>query len=53
MFVFPIATALVGISVPIPILPIPVILLEFRSKLPPSCGVVSPAISVVIPVRLV
>ena len=33
--------------------PVPVMLLLLRSKLPPSCGVVSPTISVVIPVRLV
>ena len=33
--------------------PVPVILLELRSKFPPSCGLVSPTISVVIPVRLV
>ena len=30
--------------------PVPVMLLLLRSKLPPSCGVVSPTISVVIPV---
>ena len=33
-------------------LPVPVISLLLTSKSPPSCGVVSPTISVVIPVRL-
>ncbi len=33
--------------------PVPVINLLLRSKFPPSCGVVSPTILVVIPVRLV
>ena len=44
----------VAVTIPVTfMLPVPVILLELRSKLPPSCGVVSPTISVVIPVRLV
>ena len=34
-------------------LPVPVISLLLTSKSPPSCGVVSPTISVVIPVRAV
>ena len=33
------------------ILPVPVMLLLLTSKFPPSCGVVSPTISVVIPVN--
>ena len=33
--------------------PVPVMNLPLMSKFPPSCGVASPIISVVIPVRLV
>jgi hypothetical protein len=32
-------------------LPVPVISLLLRSRFPPNCGVVSPTISVVIPVK--